>query len=464
MWAPATRMRRAGIGVLILLLSCAEPDPLLPPKGELSGPRRQVVLVTIDTLRTSHLGAYGYSRDTSPFIDGLAREGVQLMRAYAPAPATVPSHMSMFTGLPPHVHGATRNYGAIYRDDVPSLPTFLRRRGYETAAFISVKFLDPRARRLPGFAHVECPPNGGQWSADETFQRAAAWVAAHADEPLLVWLHAYEPHRPYEPPRPYDTMFWSDAPVDYVPPRTGFVTGAPPTAREAAFQRAMYDGEIRYTDSALRAFFETLQGVWPEPPLVIITADHGEVLEEHAADMRLAYTHGKWPFNQALSVPFIVHWPGHLAPGRRSVPVDITGLAATIASLVSEDEFESAAPSVAAVVKGEPMGSEALFAFSTNVGRRSKFVRGREFRLHESWSILRWPWHLIYNPVRGSQLFHVETDPLELEDLAAAEPGRVTALEAEVTRHFSTLPRARPAEGPVNERLLQQLRKLGYIE
>ena len=89
----------AGVLLGALMASCGKDDPGLPPKGDLVGPSRQVVLVTIDTLRTNHLGSYGYARDTSPFIDRLAREGVQLMRAYAPVPTTVPSHMSMLTGL-----------------------------------------------------------------------------------------------------------------------------------------------------------------------------------------------------------------------------------------------------------------------------------------------------------------------------------------------------------------------------
>ena len=94
------------LGIVLLAVSCDDDAPE-PPKSALVGPRRQIVLVTIDTLRTNHLGAYGYERDTSPFIDRLAREGVQLMRAYAPVPTTVPSHISMLTGLPPHVHGAS---------------------------------------------------------------------------------------------------------------------------------------------------------------------------------------------------------------------------------------------------------------------------------------------------------------------------------------------------------------------
>ena len=460
----------AGVLLGALLASCSKDDPRLRPKGDLVGPRRQVVLVTIDTLRTDHLGSYGYARDTSPFIDRLAREGVQLMRAYAPVPTTVPSHMSMLTGLPPHVHGASRNQYPITRESVPSLPDFLRARGYDTAAFLSVGFLDPRGKGLPGFAHVECPPVGVVWRASETFTRAATWVRAHADDAFFLWIHSYDAHAPYAPPPPFDTLFWPEAPEPYAPPRTGVVGDGPPTARQAAFVNAMYDGEIRATDEALEEFFAAVSSALPAPPLVIVTGDHGELLDEHAHDMGIVYSHGRYPYNQALSVPFIVHWPGTLAPARALTPVEITGIAPTVVALlfgeeVSAGEFPTMAPSFADVLRGGAERDGApLFAFSPKVTKRSKFVPGREFRLHESWSVLRWPWHLIHNPGRGSSLYDVEKDPLELRDLAGEQPERVRALEAEVVRHFTEIPRAREADGPVDEKLMEQLRSLGYVD
>jgi arylsulfatase A-like enzyme len=413
---------------------------------------------------------YGYGRATSPFIDRLAREGVQLLHAYAPVPTTVPSHISMLTGLPPHVHGASRNQYPITREDVPSLPAFLRARGYDTAAFLSVGFLDPRGKGLPGFAHVECPPVGLVWRSHETFARAAAWMRAHAEEPFFLWIHSYDPHAPYDPLPPYDTLFWSEAPEPYAAPHSGVVGAAPPTPRQAAFTNAMYDGEIRGTDAALEQFFAAMAAVLPAPPLVIVTGDHGEVLDEHAHDMGIVYSHGRYPYHQALSVPFIARWPGNLPPARSTAPIDITGIAPTVVALlfgeaVAADEFPAMAPSFADVLRGTAARDGApLFAFSPKVTKRSKFVPGKEFRLHESWSVLRWPWHLIHNPGRGSSLFDVEQDPLELRDVAALHPERTAALEAEVIRHFTEIPRAREADGPVDEKLMEQLRSLGYVD
>jgi arylsulfatase A-like enzyme len=437
---------------------------VLPPRGQLVGPARQVVLVTVDTLRTSHLGCYGYERNTSPYIDRLAREGVQMMRAYSPVPRTTPAHMSMMTGLPPTGHGAMRNAYAIGRADAPSLPAFFRSRGYATGAFVSVPFLNPNEKRLSGFEHVEAPPVGVQWRSRNTLKRASAWVRAHAEEPFFLWVHTYDMHKPYKPPEPYDSMFWKQPPLAYEPPRDGLLTGPPPTEQEAAYMRALYDGEIRYTDDALQSFFEELDGLWIAAPLVVVTADHGEILEEHARDFQHAYFHGKFPFNESLRVPLVWHWPGHLPAGRRDAPVDITGLGPTLVDLLFGGGFAGGVPSFASAVREDAPGDTAVFALAPRLYPEETMQPGWEFRRHETWSILRWPWHLIYNPERRSALYDVATDPLELTDLAAAHPERVAALEREVIEHFRAQPRAEEGAVPVSAELREQLRELGYVE
>jgi arylsulfatase A-like enzyme len=443
-------------------VACADGD-----RGGASAPAalpRQIVLVTIDTLRADHLGAYGYRRATSPTIDDLARAGVQVMRAYAPMARTVPAHMSMLTGLAPRSHGALHNHASIARSDIETLPGRLVRRGHATAAFVSVPFLDPRAKRLQGFTHVESPPVGGDWPAPQTAARAAAWIEAHAERSFFVWLHLFDPHRPYAPPPPYDRMFQEGPAAPYEAPLTGRLVAAPPTAHQAAFVRALYDGEIRYTDDAVGALVRRLEAL-PAPPLVIVTADHGEVLEEHAAEMRIAYSHGQWPAHQVLAVPLIFHWPGHLAPGRVATPVDITGLASTILDVLYGESLTGDGASFAGLLRGEAAKPAPLFAWTMAIGDHTSvdpagLAPGWEFRLHETLSVLRWPWHLIHNPVRGTALYDVERDPLELADVAAAHPDRTAVLRRELLQHF-----AAPASAGgvvVDGALREQLRHLGY--
>ena len=96
---PARRCLRAIACLLPVaaLAACARPERVEPPN---------IVLISIDTLRADHLGAYGYARDTSPNIDALARRGVLFEKAFTPAPWTLPAHASMLTGLTPYRHGA----------------------------------------------------------------------------------------------------------------------------------------------------------------------------------------------------------------------------------------------------------------------------------------------------------------------------------------------------------------------
>jgi arylsulfatase A-like enzyme len=228
--------------------------------------------------------------------------------------------------------------------------------------------------------------------------------------------------------------------------------------------RALYDGEIRYTDDALQSFFEELDGLWIAAPLVVVTADHGEILEEHARDFQHAYFHGKFPFNESLRVPLVWHWPGHLPAGRRDAPVDITGLGPTLVDLLFGGGFAGGVPSFASAVREDAPGDTAVFALAPRLYPEETMQPGWEFRRHETWSILRWPWHLIYNPERRSALYDVATDPLELTDLAAAHPERVAALEREVIEHFRAQPRAEEGAVPVSAELREQLRELGYVE
>jgi choline-sulfatase len=466
-----TRMRPrrpSWLLLLTLLAGCGgspPPEPQrrdLPPRGALVGPPRHVVLVTVDTLRASNLGSYGYGRDTSPFIDRLAREGVQFLRAYSPVPRTAPAHMSIMTGLRPHAHGAMRNRYAISRPDVPSLPAFFRSRGYATAAFVSVPFLNPDLKKLPGFEYVEAPQIGHMFRAKLTLRRAATWVRSHADEAFFLWVHLFDPHKPYDPHESYRRMFWPGPPLDYKPPTDGLLTGPPPTPREVEFTNALYDGEIRYTDQRLRLFFEELSDYWIAPPLIVFMADHGEVLDEHAVDFQHVYFHGKYPFNTSIRVPLIVHWPEHLAAATRRSPIDITGIGPTLADVLFGGGFTGQVESFAETLTKDAPGAPSLFAFSPKLYPEEEVPPQWEFRRKEAWSILRWPWHLIYHPDRKDLLFNVESDPLERENLAAVHPDRAHALREEVIRHFRTLPKVEPGVVPVDERLREQLRSLGY--
>lgn len=117
-----------------------------------------IVLITIDTLRTDHLGCYGYHRNTSPFIDQLAKEGIIFRNAFASSSHTSPSHASIFTALHPVQHQILLN-GQRFKespnaDEIFTMADMFQNAGFETAAFSSVNFLTGLRK---GFDLFNCP-------------------------------------------------------------------------------------------------------------------------------------------------------------------------------------------------------------------------------------------------------------------------------------------------------------------
>jgi len=130
------RRRHAIIAVAIIATAaCGR-----APRQNASPRAKKLLLITIDTLRADHVGAYGYARAHTPVLDGLAR-GVRFERAYAAAPITLPSHATILTGRYPPGHGA-RDNGLHMSATVPTIATVLHARGFKTGAFVAAFPLD----------------------------------------------------------------------------------------------------------------------------------------------------------------------------------------------------------------------------------------------------------------------------------------------------------------------------------
>jgi arylsulfatase A-like enzyme len=195
-------------------------------------PPRNVILVTIDTLRADHVGAYGYPRPTTPFLDDLAGRGVLFENAFSSSSHTAPSHATMFTSVYPQAHGVLEN-GTALPEDLDTLAETLRDNGYQTAAFTSVRFLELLGR---GFEHFDADRRLG----GGTVTAARGWLASDrdADRPLFLWVHVYDVHQ-YEIRDAGDTGFLEKMRQRFeAPPRAlpGLPGPGPPdgTARRAA--------------------------------------------------------------------------------------------------------------------------------------------------------------------------------------------------------------------------------------
>src|SRR5439155_12699307 len=282
--------------------------PLLPVRAA-----PDILLITLDTTRADHLGAYGDRRAQTPRLDQLARDGVLFERAIAAAPITLPAHASLLTGIYPFTHGVRNNGSFSLRPAVPTLTTVLHERGYVTAAFVSAFVLDRRYGLAQGFdtyndRFVRTDARGElERRGDETARAAGEWLnrVGRDERPLFLWVHLYDPHDPYDPPPPFREAF----------------AGRP------------YDGEIAFADQAVGAIFDQYARLGRRvPPIVAVVGDHGESLGEHEEE-----THAMFVYESTLRVPLILSWPGHLPAGRR-VPAVVRGidLAPTLLDLAGQ--------------------------------------------------------------------------------------------------------------------------------
>lgn len=305
-----------------LWTGCAE--PALPPV-------RGIVLISIDTLRADHLGAYGYARDTSPFLDELAARGVLFERAVAQYPNTLTSHMSLLTGLYPAEHGVFPPDGVL-SPSIPTLAELLAAAGWRTAGFVEDGYVNGEYGFERGFSrwHDEV----GRYlptQIEQTLERGVSFLREMAEtretgetEPFFLFLHTYAVHDPYDPPEPFASRYWQGP-----RPEGAFHPAGPELL---AFNRrqgelseaarrwlvARYDGSIRYADSVLRGFFAELDRLGlTDEVAVVVTSDHGEEFLEHG---RLAHTQ---VYDETLHVPLLVIHPG-VTP--RRVPALVQGI------------------------------------------------------------------------------------------------------------------------------------------
>jgi len=206
-----------------LLTSCQRTDLEL---GTIPG-QPDIVLVTVDTLRADHLGCYGYFRDTSPVLDALSKESLLFERCISPMATTLPTHLSLFTGLWPHQHGYVANTGAVLTPFSSSegrkpISIILKEAGYKTAAFVSGPTVSRPTGIHSGFDHFDEHDARSARTfedrsrpGDSTVMRAARWLKEEApqDQPLFLWVHLWDPHEP-NLPAPRHELFTADAGLD----------------------------------------------------------------------------------------------------------------------------------------------------------------------------------------------------------------------------------------------------------
>jgi len=437
-------------------------------------PRPNVLLISMDTTRSDHLSAYGYERPTSPRLTALAGQGVRVEAAYAPSATTGPSHATLFTGLPPIGHGVRKN-GLPLAASFVTLAERLSGLGYETGGVVSSFVLSGRFGYGQGFdvfdddfSRADTPEVTTIWEgrevagrfygrADDTTRRALGWLEGrpHPERPFFLFVHYFDPHDPYVPP------------PDFRPPFA-------PTPKEALkLNRTifLYDTLLAYTDREIGRLLDALDDMQvSDDTLVVVTGDHGEGLMAHGH-----MYHGVHVYEEAVRVPLIVRWPGHVPAGRVvSTPFALVDLAPSILELIGASPAAEADDALRPrglarlLLAGPPTPEDAsrpVFLY------RRHYASGEEVgdgppALGEKFGVREGRWKLIEGPEEGTlELFDLERDPGERANRVADEPERTEALRGAIAAWRARYGSAGDARvPPLSDEDRAHLRVLGYVE
>jgi arylsulfatase A-like enzyme/Tfp pilus assembly protein PilF len=391
-----------------------------------------IVLVSIDTLRSDHLPAYGYTRVETPAIDALRRDAVRFERVYSQVPLTLPSHCSILSGRLPGETGVRDNVG--YRFDAArqqSLPIVLGRAGYATGGAVSAYVLRGETGISQGFemwdSHVEIQLAAGLGQSRrpgaETARIAIDWLRGVANRPFFLFLHLYEPHAPYAPPEPF----------------------------AARYKDSPYDGEIAAADAVVGGVIAELKRLGAyDRAIVVLLADHGEGLGEHGEQ-----EHGLLLYRSTLQVPLLLKLPGgRLAGSSVAAPAELVDVYPTLLGL-------------AGIALPPGLAGRSLLDLGGGAGGsgggpvRDLYAETYYPRLHFGWSELTSLVHGNFHYIQGPdpELYDLAGDAPELHNLRDSDRRTFTDLRGRI----GAFERQLAAPAAVDAETARQLAALGYL-
>lgn len=403
----------------MLFASCAKEETPAPATAA-----TPVIIVSIDTLRSDRLPVYGYSGVETPAIDAFRRDAILFRNAWSHVPMTLPSHVSLLTGLLPTQHGVRNNLGYTFDGKAhPTLPRLLKSSGYLTGAAISAYVLRGSTGIGAEFdayedaisARADASVGELSRSGDATAAIAAQWIATNGRRPFFYMLHLFEPHTPYAPPEPFASRYAANP----------------------------YDGEIAAADAILGRFFNSLRksGVY-DRALIIVLADHGEGLGDHGES-----EHGIFLYREAIQVPLLVKLPENARAGTEVTEnVQLIDVAPTVAEITGV-KLPAAAKGTSLLGAIDP---ERVIYSET-------FLPRFHFGWSELQSVIRGSYHHIRAP--RPELYDVATDPREQTNILSEQRRVYASLRQELDRLVTDVQSPALVSGEEAEKLAA----LGYI-
>jgi arylsulfatase A-like enzyme len=440
----------------------------------------RIVLITVDTLRADALSSYRPDAPRTRALDQLASDGVLFEHAVAPAPWTLPSLVSIVTGLSPSAHRAT-GFLSTVSPRITTVADYLRQRGYQTGAVLHNDLLNPKNGLSKGFADYVAlheqwfgeslgmralqaaaptwfPP--ASWpSNDDQTRVAVEWIESNRDRNFFLWIHYLDPHAPYAPPPEYRTSEpLPEIGASFDAPKVAAQGFFVPSVRERAAIRSLYDGEVRYVDANVGRVIATLKRLHLyDGALVVFTSDHGEEFWEHGHA-----GHGHSLYDELLRVPLVVKLPQSTARGRVAAAVSTASVTPTIldAGGIRYDEGNMSAPSLwplldktAGEYTSAPIVSNAQILFDR---KQAVLFDGVKY--------------IVSDVDRKEELFDLRADAAEQRSIAAASPERIETARRLLQEQDARAAAIRRRLGidetllPSDEDTLRRLRTLGYLK
>jgi len=458
-----------------------------------------VIVVLADTLRRDHLDAWGYERETAPFLHQLAREGALFSECSAQATWTKVSIPSILTSLYPATHGIV---GPTHRlpDSVTTLAEVYQAAGYATLQTSSVAFSGKATNLQQGVdvlherASVPDLEHSSSKTARTFVDRLVTWLEGHKDDRFFVFLHVFDPHSPFRPYAPYDEL-WSGPTADAdheadvetlsewqkendeeeseMPPRDHFDASGVAVEPFVAREHDWYDESIRGMDQEMKRLFERLEELGlRDKTLVAFTSDHGEEFLEHGK-----HFHGQSAYGELSNVPLFLWGPKWIRSetvDELVQSIDLMPTLLAVSELTSPEEVQGQNLLPLAGIDGARAHWKGRPAFVQRL--RSGFEKEYEPDDIESYAMVSRGYRLIHNITRPDghpefELYDHAKDPLNAHDIAVDHPEEVARMtkEMEAWLKWATSRRAAVGvEGGEDAELsaadIEMLEQLGYLK
>lgn len=471
---------------------------------------KNVIMISVDTLRADHLGCYGYSRNTSPFMDDMARRGILFENAFTAWPITTPAVTSVFTSQYGHTNGVTRITPYQYLENkLLLLAEILKNEGYSTEAIVTNGSIGKSSNTDQGFdVFVETPSADAKSVNKEAFQATERLKRLQqGGKPFFFWVHYIDPHSPYKPPenrnefvgdRYYDagehfkyrepsasvendqdedlTSVENDQEKNLSPyerhrraaVRRPIGTAMPnlvdKTTTEVAYHVAMYDAEIRFVDRQIGLLLNRLkEEELLKDSIIVLWSDHGESLGDH----NYYFGHGRFPYNSCLKIPFMIIHPEY-QPRKISAPVSLLDLTPTLLDFLSIRRplpFEG--NSLVPLIDGKRREQTDIFAESGHaIDFQKILIRG-------GWKLISIPDDHDRSEMQGKlfELYNVSLDPNETKDLSELNPQVMKEMKQSLfvwvdswKESFKSLDRQEVHKVEYTKEALEKLKSLGYVK